>query len=233
MPIPKIIHQTWKTQVIPYWFSDFTRSWQTCHPSWEYHLWDDEANRRLIQKHYPWFLRTYDNFSFNIQRADAVRYFILHRFGGIYVDIDMECFKSVEPLLQGADCVFGIEPDEHARLHNTDRIISNAFMGSVPKHPFFFAIAKEMLTCVCHQTDRNRYILETTGPLMINRVYSNYQCPETIELLSPDFLNPLSCQEAELYLKGEKTKTIQGKIHNAYGIHYHAGLWWKTYHGNG
>jgi mannosyltransferase OCH1-like enzyme len=228
MAIPQIIHQTWKTSVIPSRFSDFTHAWKRCHPSWRYQLWDDGANRRLIQEHYPWFLRSFDNFPLDIQRADAVRYFILHRFGGIYVDLDMDCFKSVKPLLKNADCVFSTEPEMHARLHNTDTIISNAFMGSVPGHPFLFAVIKEMLTHVSSQTDKNRFVLETTGPLMIVRVYQHYQHPEEILLLPPELLNPLSYLESERYLKGKKTRIIKKKIEHAYGLHFHTGTWWKT-----
>jgi mannosyltransferase OCH1-like enzyme len=39
-------------------------------------------------KEYPWFLETWDNYRFPIQRADSIRYFILAHHGGIYVDLD-------------------------------------------------------------------------------------------------------------------------------------------------
>ena len=37
---------------------------------------------------YPWFLETFDGYPYPIQRADAIRYFVLHHFGGIYIDLD-------------------------------------------------------------------------------------------------------------------------------------------------
>lgn len=37
---------------------------------------------------YPWFLETFDSYPYPIQRADAIRYFVLHHFGGIYIDLD-------------------------------------------------------------------------------------------------------------------------------------------------
>ena len=37
---------------------------------------------------YPWFLETFDNYQFPIQRADAIRYFVLAHYGGIYIDLD-------------------------------------------------------------------------------------------------------------------------------------------------
>ena len=91
MNIPRILHQTWKDSEVPEVFSEYVASWRSCHPDWEYRLWTDELNREFIAAHYPWFLATYDRYPKPIQRADAVRYFILHKLGGLYVDLDFLC----------------------------------------------------------------------------------------------------------------------------------------------
>ncbi len=44
-----------------------------------------------MQEHYPWFLPTYLSYPYTIQRVDVLRYFILHHYGGIYIDLDMGC----------------------------------------------------------------------------------------------------------------------------------------------
>ena len=59
-------------------------------PEYQHILWTDKSARNLISTHYPWFLPTYDNYKHNINRADAVRYFILYHYGGIYADLDYE-----------------------------------------------------------------------------------------------------------------------------------------------
>lgn len=51
-------------------------------------LWTDAKSRELIATEYPWFLSTFDNYTQPIQRADAIRYFVLAHFGGIYIDLD-------------------------------------------------------------------------------------------------------------------------------------------------
>ena len=51
-------------------------------------LWTDVKSRELIATEYPWFLNTFDNYSQPIQRADAIRYFVLAHYGGIYIDLD-------------------------------------------------------------------------------------------------------------------------------------------------
>ena len=59
-------------------------------------LWTDAKSRELIATEYPWFLSTFDNYSQPIQRADAIRYFVLSRYGGVYIDLD-----DVRPLFPG------------------------------------------------------------------------------------------------------------------------------------
>lgn len=54
-------------------------------------MWTDAKSRELIATEYPWFLNTFDNYSQPIQRADAIRYFVLAHFGGIYIDLDDVC----------------------------------------------------------------------------------------------------------------------------------------------
>ncbi len=51
-------------------------------------LWTDASSREFIAAEYPWFLDTFDGYDHNIQRADAIRYFVLAHFGGIYIDLD-------------------------------------------------------------------------------------------------------------------------------------------------
>ena len=45
---------------------------------------------------YPEYLAMYDSYRFGIQRADAMRLFFLHKFGGIYIDMDIECLRSLD-----------------------------------------------------------------------------------------------------------------------------------------
>jgi len=90
--LPKIIHQQWKSEHVPEKFAKWRKKWFDLYPEPEYThmLWTDTNGRELIEEHYPWFIETYDDYKHNINRADAVRYFILHHYGGIYADLDYE-----------------------------------------------------------------------------------------------------------------------------------------------
>lgn len=84
------VHQTWKTTQIPEkWRPSHEGCLELCRQeNFVYVLWTDDMNRKLIQVHYPWFLKTYDAYPKAIMKADAARYFFLHRFGGLYLDLD-------------------------------------------------------------------------------------------------------------------------------------------------
>ena len=96
---PRIIHQTYKTNALPEHWKESPEKWKHYHPSYEYKFWTDEDNLRLITEHFSWFLPTYEGFKYNIQRVDAVRSFILYKYGGIYADLDVVPRKTFETFL--------------------------------------------------------------------------------------------------------------------------------------
>ncbi|KAK8861707.1 hypothetical protein IAR55_002530 [Kwoniella newhampshirensis] len=99
--IPRLIHQTWKTDHLP---DKWQKAWKECRegmPDYEYMLWTDDISREFIAKHYPAHLHMFDSYEYPIQRADSIRYFVLHHFGGIYMDLDIGCRRRLDPLLQG------------------------------------------------------------------------------------------------------------------------------------
>lgn len=61
-------------------------------------MWTDAKSRELIATEYPWFLSDFDNYTHPIQRADAIRYFVLAHFGGIYIDLDYVRLSILEQI---------------------------------------------------------------------------------------------------------------------------------------
>jgi mannosyltransferase OCH1-like enzyme len=130
-------------------------------------------------RRYPWFLETFDGYPYPIQRADAIRYFVLHHFGGIYIDLDdvrallspsdstnsfQGCNRSLDPLLAYPAWVRKTTPTG----------ISNDAMGSVPRHKFF-------LNAIDRLPDYNRRwplpyitVMASTGPLYLSVIWRHY-----------------------------------------------------------
>jgi inositol phosphorylceramide mannosyltransferase catalytic subunit len=226
MAIPPIIHQTWKDETVPVPMQELAESWRLNHPGWEYRLWTDAQNREFIRIRYPEFLVRYDSYPYHIQRVDAVRYFILYTFGGLYVDLDFECIHSLERLLAEHECLFGLEPQEHCEIHNRNHIIGNALMATVPRHSFFRAIIDDLADYNPSPGHRNDVILDTTGPFMLARVYERCRSA-TVALLPSRYFYPLSLYDLERAVQNGYSEVDHQKLRQAYAVHHFAGTWWR------
>ena len=230
--IPRIIHQTWKSSDLPDRYRTLAGSWTRSHPRWQWRLWTDADNLRLVEQEFPELLALYQSYPYPIQRIDMIRYLILYRFGGLYVDLDFECFKPVDPLLSGQTCVLSLEASAHNSVHGTRRIVSNAFMAAVPEHPLFAAVIKDLQSHRSRQTQPDRIVLDTTGPMMLTRVVDRFGSSPGIQVLPAEHLFPLSLTEADALATAEPGAVadpeVHGRLNVAYGVHWHDGGWWRT-----
>lgn len=127
--IPRILHQIYfgGESAAPPSYRRWAETWRANHPEWDHQFWDAQRCRGLVEEHYRWFLPVYDAYKYRIQRCDAIRYFILHRFGGMYVDMDVESLRPIDDLIAGRELILGA-----LRVGFT-----NAVMGSAPGHPLW------------------------------------------------------------------------------------------------
>src|SRR5262245_14299633 len=105
MTIPRIIHQTWKTTDVPSALHAYQQSWRRIHNDYEYRLCTDDDNERLVREHFPRLVPLYRSFRRGIHRADLARCLHLAKYGGIYVDMDIECLRRVDDVLSRGGCV--------------------------------------------------------------------------------------------------------------------------------
>uniref|UniRef100_A0A6C0KR11 Glycosyltransferase n=1 Tax=viral metagenome TaxID=1070528 RepID=A0A6C0KR11_9ZZZZ len=163
--IPKRIFQTWKekdikNQVLKAW----QKSWTDCNPSYEYLLWDDNDNRKFIKNNFPTFLSIYDNYDVNIKRVDAVRYFYLLKYGGIYADLDFICLKPFDEVVKiDADVILG-QLGEMDNMSNIYHSIPNAIMIAKENSDFF-----RFVTQVLHTIGNHPKLTPelATGPILL------------------------------------------------------------------
>lgn len=166
MSIPRLIHQTWKTPELPEPYNRFAETVRACNPEFEYRLWTDADNRRFVKTHYPEFLPRFDSYRHNIERADAIRYFLLYTYGGVYIDLDMENLRPIAPLLKNAEVLLSVE----AGPDIGNQVLSNAFMASQPRHPFFREIIRDLSENQCKDITFED-VFNITGPNMVSRIY--------------------------------------------------------------
>ena len=97
--IPKMIHQIWiGPKPFPKKLKKHVQTWKKHHPTWKYKLWKDEDVKGI---EWSGINKTLYELSWNYgMKSDVLRYQLLWNFGGLYVDVDGECLKPFDILVE-------------------------------------------------------------------------------------------------------------------------------------
>ena len=229
MAIPKIIHQVWEGRTepsMPARLQILARTWQEKNPDWEYHLWNGEEMDKLVEAHFPEYLSLYKSFPYSVQRWDTIRYMILHVYGGVYTDLDSECFRPIDELLKGKTMCFGEEPPSNNIYPEIDLLIGNAFMASEPKQEGWLKVLEEIQEAMKQEYPKDgRAIIFTTGPLMLSKLFPELQKQGNVQYLSHKDVTPVTIRDMRQYIHFGERNVFNEKIKNAYCAHYYFGYW--------
>ena len=167
--IPKIFHRIWYQGLdqLPPKYQGYLRTWEKHYPNWEHRYWDGPQMRSFMETSYPEWLDLFDSYPLDIQRIDAVRYFLLHKFGGFYFDMDMQSLRPIDLLLEN-----------HRLILSYTQAYNNACMGSVPGHPLWEKVFSQLPAKFEEGNQKRRkvekkwntfYVAETTGPAFFSQ----------------------------------------------------------------
>lgn len=186
--IPRIIHQTWKTDIIPPKWKDISQGCRDMMPDYEYMLWSDARSREFIAEHYPWFLNTWDGYTYNIQRADAIRYFILYHYGGVYIDLDIGCKRPMDQLLTSS-----------VILPKTIPVgVSNDLMFAEKNHPFLAQTIHNLIPFDHSWVLNYPTVMFSTGPMFLSIQYALFNPPAKLDIrILPKALYGKNAKEGE------------------------------------
>ena len=171
-------------------------------------LWTDASSREFIAEHYPWFLDTFDNYKYTIQRADVIRYFVLHYYGGIYLDLDIGCLRPLDPLL--------VHP---VILPKTIPVgISNDLMFAQQGHPFLAQTIHNLVTFDHDWLLNYPTVMFSTGPMFLSAQYSLYTSSHPV---SPGEPGDIRILPKSLYGKNAK----EGEAPHSFFCHFYGSSW--------
>ena len=105
--IPKVIHQIWiGDNPIPSNYKYYLETWRKFHPDWEIKLWTQKEieNENFASKD------LFDRSRGLAEQSDIARYEILYRYGGLYIDTDVQCFANFDELHHKYDFYINMEP---------------------------------------------------------------------------------------------------------------------------
>lgn len=162
--IPRTIHQTWKTKDLSTYSLKWTsRSfWVRRYPGWDVRLWTDAEIDLLIRQEYQWLYPTFISYPYDIERADIARLVLLHKFGGVYVDLDViPQTTGALPLdiLRTFKCIFPQASDH--------RTLSNHFIMCEPGSPVLAELLHQASKSVSSLWLPYLHVFASTGPLFI------------------------------------------------------------------
>jgi hypothetical protein len=138
--VPRVFHQIWMGSPVPADLRALSETWRALHPDWELRLWTDReiadldfGTRDLFEKATCW-----------AQKSDLLRVELVHRFGGVYVDLDYQCFRPIDAFAQAYD-FFGTSRNiliAHLgwpAIWPTPFVVCNSLFGARPGHPLLAA----------------------------------------------------------------------------------------------
>ncbi len=177
MLIPRIFHQIWVgPDPFPEEFAAYQTTWIRHHPEWELRFWTEENLPADLERK-----ETYELLRRPAERADILRLELLHRHGGVYVDVDFECLRPLDPLLEDVDFFAG---------YRKPRRPNNAILGSVPGHPVLAQAIREIRPRTTYgPVDKKR-----TGPLFLRRLLREH--PE-VTIFEQAVFYPWTAEEME------------------------------------
>lgn len=225
---PKIIHQTGPTDISrwhPLWFK-CQETWKTKFSDFEYRFWNDEDIDDLILTYYPEYYQMYSEFPVHILKIDFVRLVIMHRFGGIYADLDFYCYQNFYDSVKSNDvCLlenpFGNDP------------IENSLFCSKPNHPFWIDCMNEVQTRYNETKRFRKKNLEDIKIISSDKQYGLKFRPHLIfHLTGTNLISSVYRAMKHKY----NIKTLSGRLFNNNDTsyfpeiitrHIHTGVWGK------
>jgi len=142
--IPKVIHFIWLgPRPFPPTSVQNVRSWLAKHPDWKIKFWTDRSRFPPCEEmecidveafSFSFFGELFNQTENYGEKSDLLRFEILYREGGVYVDHDASCLTSFDALHEGFDFYCGLEVP-HPPV--ADRVLTcgNGLIGAKPSHP--------------------------------------------------------------------------------------------------
>jgi mannosyltransferase OCH1-like enzyme len=135
---------------------------------YKYKFWNKKMCDDLI-KEYSSFKNMYDNVRYTIMKVDIIRFIILHKYGGLYSDLDVIPGPKLKKLKQG-DFIVARPQTNKSKKYEME------VLQSVKGNPLLLEYLNYVREQIKIKDKKNiykkwkcRYIYQTTGPYSLSR----------------------------------------------------------------
>jgi len=195
--IPKIIHYCWfGKNPLPKLIQDCIASWEFFLPEYQIIRWSEE-NYKI---EHPFAVAAFEDKSWAFL-VDYVRFDILNKYGGIYLDTDMLVLKPLDIFLKD-ECFLGYEDDV---------TISCGIIGTVKKHTFI-----QQCLSLYDKITYNKQLPPVTS--LLTALYKRTQ-PKNVSIYSEKTFYPMP------FIHNDFNSYKKYITKDSYAIHLWAGSW--------
>ena len=138
-------------------FQDFCKK-----NKYKYMLWTPNMCDELITE-YPNYTRMYYSVKYSIMKVDIIRFIILHKYGGLYADLDI--YPNIDKLKQHKIIV--------SEQNDKRKLIEMEVLQSDKNNPlllnFLDYVESQKEKIDSYKQWKMRYVYQTTGPFSLQR----------------------------------------------------------------
>lgn len=179
-----LIHRFWAGKEMPEDYTVFGQMWQDMNPDWQVVLWNEQC---LVE--YPDLKPIFDSLyerdggrhgiELYVQMADVMGYALAERFGGVYVNCDMEPVRPLD----------GLPDRAWASLENNEdgRIVNAAIGAPEPNDRFWSGLLAGLEER--YFSNPTAEMIDTTGPAYLTE-YAHAH-PEQLFVYPVETFNPI------------------------------------------
>lgn len=214
--IPKTIHQIWLgNKSMPQKFKLYIDGWRNMYSDYEHILWNDSL---VIEKNViPEELKDlyFNNKLSCVFRADILRYLLIKKYGGIYLDVDFECLKRIPDQFLTFDFLGGIQNNGE---------IAIGFFAAKSEETILIDTINNILPNVELSKKRGMFcdsqLNEIIGPVFFTKICKKYLANKNYFFFSHQYFYPYWFNETH-----RQSENFKETSPLAYGVHHWAKSW--------
>lgn len=161
--IPKIIHQSFGSKVIPECLVSAAYAWLNLNPDYEYRYYDNGDCRKLIANNFDKdVLEAFDMIIPGAYRCDLWRVCAIYLYGGIYADIKLGAVFPIKNIID--------EDSDYLLINDLlDNTIYNGLFGAKARDPLIYKVIMVTVQRILNK-EYGMHKLYPTGPMAVGSV---------------------------------------------------------------
>jgi mannosyltransferase OCH1-like enzyme len=194
----------------PEWTKAFQQTWER--PGWRVEYWDDET----VEEFFPLYNQAVYEAAPVLAgdragqlRADVLRYEALLKYGGVWVDADLECLRPIDEL---------VEDGPFVPWETWPRWVNNGILAFPPEHPMLLDLIRGLRENV--EANLGQRPAAMTGPRYVTQVWKA-RWQGRVRALPEHFFYPFKWDENGEFVPGEFSPAERWP--DAYTVH-----WWRN-----